>query len=586
MERQLAEDQELEYSELIKEAYAATLDPSRIDAFEKFWEAYIDSELQNRPKGFDFDGLAVNAHIETALKILNRIKWVNAKETAAQHLVDSHYGFGFIVDNTGRIIAVNNDADRFAAGRLHLKNCGLEYDNQQEIIKWMNQKEKKADKLFRFFHVFVNRSKKPQCWFLSPITLDTYEGEEPKRYFLITSVEQEIQVHSYSAVGRMYLLTEAEAEVASLLCNRRNPKEIAEERSVKISAVRSQIASIKSKMQARDIPDIVHLITRMSLRENADRCQITRGEAYRKTIRNQETIRENSITLPDGRNYQYFEQGRPHGPIILNIHSLFDGVVFPQKVSVDLVRAGFRLISPVRAGFGESDSNISRNMSARIDNTVKDMKALLDHISLTHFYILTGWSGAIAQRLAGLYPKRCLGLVLSGSVPVWNKSHLETLPARYRNMIKTSIHAPSAVSYLVRIAKALIDGGRERQFIASVNANNVVDSLAMEDPDIYDCVVHRHRFLMKQNIRAFVEDLEIIHTDWQEEANRLTVPVRILTGRKNTYQPQDAISKYLKRVPDCKVKYIKGAGSHQNLTHFSHILEVLNDFEIERYAQM
>ena len=135
MERQLAEDQELEYSELIKEAYAATLDPSRIDAFEKFWEAYIDSELQNRPKGFDFDGLAINAHIETALKILNRIKWVNAKETAAQHLVDSHYGFGFIVDNTGRIIAVNNDADRFAAGRLHLKNCGLEYDNQQEIIK-------------------------------------------------------------------------------------------------------------------------------------------------------------------------------------------------------------------------------------------------------------------------------------------------------------------------------------------------------------------------------------------------------------------------------------------------------------------
>jgi len=244
----------------------------------------------------------------------------------------------------------------------------------------------------------------------------------------------------------MYDLTEAEAEVASMLCNRRNPKEIAEERSVKISAVRSQIANIKSKMLARDIPDIVHLMTRMALRANADRCQLTRGEQLRAHTRKQETVRENMITLHDGRNYHYFEQGHPAGRVILNIHSLFDGVIFPQKVSIELVGLGYRLISPVRAGFGLSDPNLQPNMRTRIDASITDMKELLDHLNVDKFYILTGWGGAIAQKFAIRYPNQCQAMVLSGAVPGWDKTHLDYMPRRYRNMLKTSIHAPSANS--------------------------------------------------------------------------------------------------------------------------------------------
>ena len=60
-------EQQIDYSELIKEAYAATLVPSRIEIFEKFWEAFIDSEIQRTSAGFDFDSLAINAYINTAL---------------------------------------------------------------------------------------------------------------------------------------------------------------------------------------------------------------------------------------------------------------------------------------------------------------------------------------------------------------------------------------------------------------------------------------------------------------------------------------------------------------------------------------
>jgi len=95
---------------LIKEAYAATLDPTRLSAFEVFWEAYIDAQTQKDPEGFDWENTPVNSHITMALDILNRVRSVSEKLELAQELVESHYGFGFIIDGEGRIIAANSDA--------------------------------------------------------------------------------------------------------------------------------------------------------------------------------------------------------------------------------------------------------------------------------------------------------------------------------------------------------------------------------------------------------------------------------------------------------------------------------------------
>jgi len=88
------------------------------------------------------------------------------------------------------------------------------------------------------------------------------------------------------------------------------------------------------------------------------------------------------------------------------------------------------------------------------------------------------------------------------------------------------------------------------------------------------------QILLKQVIRPYVNELEMLHTDWTEDASRLNVPVRVLIGKQNTYQPSGAIRKYVEATKDAKVKYITAAGGHQNLTHFSRILEVIRDLEL------
>ena len=47
---------------------------------ESFGKRILTLNFRKRLQIFDFDDLAVNAYIETALQILDRIKWVNAKK--------------------------------------------------------------------------------------------------------------------------------------------------------------------------------------------------------------------------------------------------------------------------------------------------------------------------------------------------------------------------------------------------------------------------------------------------------------------------------------------------------------------------
>ena len=67
-------------NQLIKEAYAATLDPARLSNFEQYWQSYIDAKISENPENSNLDDLPVNMHITTALDILERIRLVNEKE--------------------------------------------------------------------------------------------------------------------------------------------------------------------------------------------------------------------------------------------------------------------------------------------------------------------------------------------------------------------------------------------------------------------------------------------------------------------------------------------------------------------------
>ena len=271
---------------LIKEAYAATLDPSRLTEFEKFWESYIDAQTQKKPKGFDWENTPVNAHITLAMDIIGKVRTIKDKLEEAQHLVESHYGFGFIIDENGRIIVSNTDAQRFTYEADFLSDLAIDSISTNNIMNWMRDTEE----YYSFFHVYVGGGSESIPLFISPIKIEPTPDAKSVKHFLITSVESTLSTVAVDVIGRSFGLSPAESQVAGMLADACSPKEIANLREVKITAVRTQIAKIKEKMGAKDIPDIVRLFISMGLRQKSVKRQIGRMEAIRglnepKTIR-------------------------------------------------------------------------------------------------------------------------------------------------------------------------------------------------------------------------------------------------------------------------------------------------------------
>lgn len=321
---------EVESSEnqLIKEAYAASLDPSRLVQFETCWEAYVGTQLQNSPEDFRLESTPVNTHISLAIQVLERIPFQNHE--VAQEIIDRHYGFGFIIDERGNLVVNNSDAEAFIGAAKNFRGLGLDRDSIDLILNWVKFSANSKTRMVKFFNVQMKHEKLPTCWFLAPIQVQTENIGDVEQHFLVTSVEANLAHDVKGAIGRSFGLTSAETEVAALLSTGHSPKDITVIRNVKISSVRVQVVNIKLKMGAKDIPDVVRIFLSMGLRQRSIEGQVSPENQTPLCPKFQ--VRKGSMTLRDGRNYHYYEQGDPNGVIILQIHSLISGIEFPKYI--------------------------------------------------------------------------------------------------------------------------------------------------------------------------------------------------------------------------------------------------------------
>ena len=67
---------------------------------------------------------------------------------------------------------------------------------------------------------------------------------------------------------------------------------------------------------------------------------------------------------------------------------------------------------------------------------------------------------------------------------------------------------------------------------------------------------------MKQGVEAFTHDVASIHTDWSDDAKQLTLPVTVICGRPNPYQPKSTFDRYKELVPHANMVWIDRAANH------------------------
>lgn len=100
------------------------------------------------------------------------------------------------------------------------------------------------------------------------------------------------------------------------------------------------------------------------------------------------------MTLPDGRNLEYFVSGAIDGFPLFWIHGTPGSYVPAAGIPEVCQEKGVRCITMSRAGYSESTRKIQR----RVIDCVPDIGALRDHLGIEEF-IVGGWSGGCKFRI-------------------------------------------------------------------------------------------------------------------------------------------------------------------------------------------
>ena len=558
---------------VIEKAYEVTTNPEFLDEFEEYWEAYLDTLLQKKTSAdIDLKNTPINAHILRAIEIIERMGVLKSANSYAQNIVDSNYGIGFIVDKYGNILAQNLDAKAFIGQAMKLSGLAIDSDGIEEITAWLKTPVNPNKKHVLFKDV-QDETGKNICLFITPLKLIEENTRSTQHHFLITSVDFYIDPRTLDSLREKFELTKAETEILTELVNGRNNAEIAQLRQVSKVTVDKQVKQIRLKTDTRSVVDLVREIGTMSRKMSSVSRQISRAEELRFQKRGM--LRRGTIILKDGRQYEYIEQGHPRGQPVLHIHTLLSSGLLTPTSEIECVRRGWRFISPSRHGYGDSDRTTFSSVMEMVDKSVEDFRELLDHLNLEKVFVI---DGKYAQRFAVKYPNRTKAILCINSIPKWDKSYLQYLSGRKRNMVKTSMYAPAAVRYLARVAHLLIQSGRERLFLNGLNKDNPTDFAVLDNKEIYDVLEVGVRHVVAQGVEGHAWDVQLMHTDQSQDTRKLQVPVSVLYGEKCLTLPAAMVESYTNLLHDYRSREIKGAGTYLLHTHFDEVLRELESY--------
>lgn len=556
--------------DVIEKAYEVTTNPEILDQFEEYWEAYLDTLLQNKTdKNIDLTTVPINAHILRAIEIIERMGVLKSANSYAQNIVDSNYGIGFIVDKYGNIISQNVDAKAFIDQAMTLSGTEIDQRSFLEISNWI-KKPVDTDKQTALFKDVYNRAGKNICLFITPLKLIDDDPLANEYHFLIASVDFDVDYKTLRTIQNRYDLTEAETEILVELLNGKNNREISEKRNVSKITVDKQVKQIRLKTDTRSVVELVRRVGTMSHKMSSVRSQISRESQNRKLKKGM--LRRGILFLKDGRQYEYIEQGHPRGEPVLHIHTLLSSGRLTPTSEIRCAQEGWRFISPSRHGYGESHRTSFSSVMEMVDKSVDDFRQLLDHLNIEKAYVIDAKYG---QRFAVKHPNRVKALICLNTIPTWDSSFLQYLSGRKRNMVKTSIHAPAAVRYLARVAHLLIQSGRERVFLNGLNKENPVDLAVLENSQIYNVLETGVRHVVAQGVEGHAWDVRLMHTDQSQDIRKLQVPVSVIYGDKCHTLPRTMVESYTSLLSNYRTREVKGAGGYLLHTHFGELLNEL-----------
>jgi pimeloyl-ACP methyl ester carboxylesterase len=270
------------------------------------------------------------------------------------------------------------------------------------------------------------------------------------------------------------------------------------------------------------------------------------------------------LTLPDGRRLGYAEWGDPDGFPVLALHGTPGGRLERHPDPEVPVRAGVRLITYDRPGYGSSDRLPGRS----VVDCVPDVEALVDHLGLASFSV-TGASGggphalAVAARLGSRVVRaRCMvGVAPFDADDLDFFDGMDPLNVTEFSwaLEGEAVLAPELERELREMAERVADD--PSKLLGDDWALDDADRAVLARPDMADNIRESTADLVRGGVWGWVDDSMAFTRPWGFDLDEITVPVEVRYGAQDVLVPAAHGAWLARRVPGAIV-VVEQAGGH------------------------
>ncbi|KPA20748.1 Alpha/beta hydrolase family protein [Shimia sp. SK013] len=567
----------------IERLYDVALDPTRYEALLDLWEdamGPLRSEADFAAPHL-MDNQVITSHFQRASRFLDLVESSGAHDELDQILRPFNRVPAFLVDGTLRVRAANTAA-RGTFGIV-----------EQASLSQLNVMDAEASVLCNAVAGLLSGKGEPTAILRIPaqeerkfliLRLQRCQTSEGTPMVLAAANELFFPEDGKEILRDAFGLTRAEADVLCGLVECGSLAEIGARRGRSVDTIRSQIKAIMSKTETQSQVDLVRLA--LSVVDMASPALSASGSSQPPSGGGASLEPQEFKTLarPDGRRLDYLILGASQGPAVLYLPLTYGLTRWPASAEAEARKRGWRIIVPIRAGYGFSDPlPRSENYDLAM---LGDVVAILDAEGVRRCPLLTlAAESYYAVQFARHFPDRFTALVCTaGALPLRDREAYERMDKWHRFILAGAKYTPHLLPFMVKSGFFLARRIGKHGFLNAVYGASEADVATFEIPEVFEALAVGSQVSLSKEHSAHEAFSRILtggmFGDWRAdlEALRGQIPITFLNGLQDPMVPPETLDEFQRDYDWIDFRIYEDAGQLLFFRHWMDGIEALAPF--------
>ena len=286
-----------------------------------------------------------------------------------------------------------------------------------------------------------------------------------------------------------------------------------------------------------------------------------------------EITEDGNVHLQDGRSLGYAEYGDATGAPLMFFHGMPGSRYGAALLDEAAKRAGVRVISPDRPGFGLSDFQPGRTLLAWPD----DVLELADLLGVSRFAAVgVSSGGAYVASCALRIPERLTSAhIVSGAGPMDAPGATDGMMRMNKMMWTLSRRAPLVASTLWRIVGRTARSNPEGAASPAKSSMPLADQRIFERPEVQAVFARDLHEAFRGGSRGAAHDARLSARPWGFRLEDIRMRVNLWQGEEDRNVPPSMGRHQAQAIPQCVSRFVPGEGHAGWIDHIDEMLAIV-----------